>query len=293
MLVGAVIHDVVDDDPDAAVVGRREERLEIGHGPVVRIDGAVVDGVVAVIAWAIVDGHEPDAGDPEVVVCGGVAVVEVIELLGKALEVADPVAVAVVEAAHEDLVEDRVVPPGELVRVVAAAGRGVAVPDEDGVVARRHGVDAVVAGAGEFLAAVPLAVHAELELDVLRRREAAKGDLVDGVAVGIGQGCERVGAPAVESAGEVHEVALGVEAAQLDLVGHADLESDVHGPGAGRGDEPRDEYHQGECPHHVAVHGDPDPLQDDVWTDDEVPHHYNTSRTVDSTSDIQVSEGLK
>ncbi len=80
MLVGTVVHDVIDDDPDAAVVGRREERLEIGHGSVVGIDGAVVDGVVAVVARAIVDGHEPDARDPEIVTGGGVAVVEVVEL---------------------------------------------------------------------------------------------------------------------------------------------------------------------------------------------------------------------
>ena len=111
VLVGTVVHDVVDDDPDAAGVGRREKRLEIGHGSVVGIDGAVVDGVVAVVARAIVDRHEPDARDSEIVVGGRVAVVEVVELARQALEVADPVAVAVVETAHEDLVEDRVVPP--------------------------------------------------------------------------------------------------------------------------------------------------------------------------------------
>ena len=109
-----MVHDVVDDDLDAAGVGGGEEGLEVGHGAVVGIDGAVVDGVVAVVAGRVVDGHEPDAGDAEVVVGGRVAVVEVVELLGQALEVADAVAVAVVEAAHEDLVEDRVVPPVEL-----------------------------------------------------------------------------------------------------------------------------------------------------------------------------------
>ena len=101
----------VDQHRNAARMGRVQERLEVGHRPIVWIDRPVVHRVVAVVAWAVIDGHEPDPGDSEIVGGHGVAVVEVVELLRQPLEVADPVSVTVVEAAHEDLVEDAVVPP--------------------------------------------------------------------------------------------------------------------------------------------------------------------------------------
>ena len=49
------------------------------------------------------NGHEPQTGDAEVL--------QIIEFLNEAVDVADAVAIAVVEAAHEDFIEDAVVPP--------------------------------------------------------------------------------------------------------------------------------------------------------------------------------------
>ena len=63
------------------------------------------------VAGRLGDRHQPQAGDAEVVGRGRVAVVEVVEPLGEAAQVADAVAVRVGETADEHLVEDALVPP--------------------------------------------------------------------------------------------------------------------------------------------------------------------------------------
>ena len=63
------------------------------------------------VARRLGDGHEPQRRDAEVVGRGRVAIVERVEALGEAAQVTDAVAVGVGETAHEDLVEDGVVPP--------------------------------------------------------------------------------------------------------------------------------------------------------------------------------------
>jgi hypothetical protein len=52
-----------------------------------------------------VNGHQPQAFDSQRL--------QVIELLGDAVEIADAVAVAVAKRTDKDLIENRVVPPGE------------------------------------------------------------------------------------------------------------------------------------------------------------------------------------
>src|SRR5260221_13012079 len=69
-------------------------------------DGHKVRDVVPAIAeWRVVDRQQPDAVDPEPL--------QVVEPGDQAPQVAGAVTVGVVEAADEDLIEDRVlVPPG-------------------------------------------------------------------------------------------------------------------------------------------------------------------------------------
>ena len=124
MVGGGVVHHEVDDDVDAPLVGRLQEGLEVLHGTVLGIDGHVVCHVVFVIAGGGHDGHEPDARAAQVRVGGRVTVVDVVQPLRQALEVANAVAVAVVKAVDEDLVAAAVV-------VVDVLGLGLVVLAHD------------------------------------------------------------------------------------------------------------------------------------------------------------------
>ena len=119
VLVGGVVDHQVGDDAHAAAVGRVEEALEVRQRAVVGVDRAVVGDVVAVVAQGRgVERQEPEAVDAQVL--------EVVELLGEPGEVADAVAVAVVERADVQLVEDGVLVPERIVLVISL-DRGSAV----------------------------------------------------------------------------------------------------------------------------------------------------------------------
>src|SRR3712207_5705097 len=68
------------------------------------MNGGVIGDVVAVVLQRRrVEGEQPDRRDAEVL--------KVVELPGEAAKVADAVAVAVVEGAHVELVDDRILVP--------------------------------------------------------------------------------------------------------------------------------------------------------------------------------------
>src|SRR5438477_8179975 len=73
-----------------------DERLEIVVRAVVRLDLVVVGDIVAVVTRRCCDGHQPDAVDAQPR--------DVVKLLGQPAQIADPVAVRVVERAYENLV---------------------------------------------------------------------------------------------------------------------------------------------------------------------------------------------
>ena len=105
---GVLIRGVVDhqlcEHADVEPVGGVEEALEVVQRPVHRIDRGVIRDVVSVVSkrrW--IEGQQPDARDAKIA--------EIRQLLGKAGEVADAVAVAVVEAADVRFVNDRVLEP--------------------------------------------------------------------------------------------------------------------------------------------------------------------------------------
>ena len=108
MLIGGVVDHQLGDHPQAAAVGLGQEFFEIPQGAVGRMDVAVVGDVVAVVAQrARAKGHQPDGGDPEVL--------QVVELSGQALEIADAVIVAVEKAFDVQLVNDGVFEPERVV----------------------------------------------------------------------------------------------------------------------------------------------------------------------------------
>ena len=116
VLVGGVVDDQLGDDAQAAAVRLAQEVAEVVAACRRRVDVGVVGDVVAVVLQRRgVERQQPDRGDAEVL--------EVVELRGQAAEVADAVAVAVVEGADVQLVDDRVLVPE---RVVLDA-RGLAV----------------------------------------------------------------------------------------------------------------------------------------------------------------------
>jgi hypothetical protein len=104
VLVAGVVHDEVDDHAHAALVGGVDELHEVGQVAELRQDGRVVGDVVAAVAQRrLEEGRQPQTVDTQPL--------QVVELGGQALEVADPVAVAVLEGADEDLVEDGALEP--------------------------------------------------------------------------------------------------------------------------------------------------------------------------------------
>ena len=90
MLVGRVVHDELDQHPDAARVRLGNQHLEVFERTVARMDIPVVGDVVAVVLQRRRKEREhPEARDAEIL--------QVIELAGEAWEIADAVIGAVEE----------------------------------------------------------------------------------------------------------------------------------------------------------------------------------------------------
>ena len=110
MLIAGVVDDEVGDHSDLAPVRLLDEHGGVVDGPVGRQHGEEVADVVAAVAKRrLEEGQQPDAVDAEPL--------EVFELVGDAQEITGPVGVRVIEAADEDLVEDRLLVPAVVVPV--------------------------------------------------------------------------------------------------------------------------------------------------------------------------------
>ena len=104
MLVAGVVHDEVDDDAHAALVGGVEERLEVLGRSQARLNAGVIRDVVPAVAQGRgEEGREPQTIDAEPL--------EVVELVDQAPEVSGAVAVAVFERPDQDFVEHRRLEP--------------------------------------------------------------------------------------------------------------------------------------------------------------------------------------
>ena len=117
VLVGGMVGDEVDDEAHVPLLDAGEHGVEVGHRAEVGHYGAVVADVVAVVGVGGGEvGREPDDVDAKLL--------KVIEVLGDAFEVADTIAVGVLEGARVDLVDDGFFPPFGLV-AVDEVGSGV------------------------------------------------------------------------------------------------------------------------------------------------------------------------
>jgi hypothetical protein len=127
--VAGVVHDEVDDHPDAALVCLGDEVPEVVDGAALGEDRGVVGHVVPAVAQG--RGEErrhPEAVDPEPL--------EVVQLLHQASEVTRAVRVGVTERPDEHLVEQGGLEPVGLTlfgsgpddRALVAQGVGRAVP---------------------------------------------------------------------------------------------------------------------------------------------------------------------
>ena len=104
VLVARVIHDEVDDHAHAALVGGVHELHEVGEVAELRQHGGVVRDVVTTVPQrGLEERWQPEAVDAEPL--------EVVQLGGETFEVADAVAVGVLEGPYEYLVEDGALEP--------------------------------------------------------------------------------------------------------------------------------------------------------------------------------------
>lgn len=119
--VGRVVEDEVEDHVDAAAPRLGDQPVEVLVGAERGVDRAVVGDVVADVApGRDVDRREPQALDAQ---RGVGAVVEVVELLHDAAQVADAVAVGIPEGARVDVVDGPALPPRQGGR--GRGGRGL------------------------------------------------------------------------------------------------------------------------------------------------------------------------
>ena len=109
MLVGRVVEHELDDDPETAAVRLTQKGLEVAHRAIRCVNPGIVRGVVAVVLQGRgAEREQPEGGDAEIL--------QVVEPLGQAREIADAIPVAVVERADVELVNDRVFVPEGIVR---------------------------------------------------------------------------------------------------------------------------------------------------------------------------------
>ena len=124
VLVRRVVHHQLGDDAQLAAVRFFEKRLEVVQRAVLRIDVRVVGDVVTIVLQRRgKERQQPDRRDAQVL--------DVVEPLGQAAEVADAVAVAVAECAHVQLVDDRVLVPKRRAAARCCRRSAIAVADVD------------------------------------------------------------------------------------------------------------------------------------------------------------------
>ena len=140
VLVAGVVHHEVDDHADVALVRLVEEVVEVLDRAGLGEDVGEVGDVVAAVA----QGRGEERRHPQAV---DAQPVQVVELLGQSAEVADPVAVRVLERADQDLVEDGRLEPVGLLEVggggvARGAGQYAALLAVVGRAGRNHGCQA-------------------------------------------------------------------------------------------------------------------------------------------------------
>ncbi len=104
VLVGGVVHDEVHHDLQAALVSLGEQLVHVLERAEQRVDVLVVGDVVAVVVLR----GPVHRGQPQHV---HAEICEIVEPAGDALQIADAVAIGILEGTGIDLVDHRVSPP--------------------------------------------------------------------------------------------------------------------------------------------------------------------------------------
>ena len=103
MLFGAVVQHIVHDDANAALVRFFDEFIKVSQRAVVGLDVSKVSrGIAMVAVCAGCNGHEPNAFDAQVL--------QMVQRLNKAFQIANAIAVAVFVAAYKNFHERAVMP---------------------------------------------------------------------------------------------------------------------------------------------------------------------------------------
>ncbi len=106
MLIRGVIDHQVHDDLDVPLSRLRDELIHILHGAKLGVDPGVIADVIAVIrVGRRIDGAEPDNAHSQVL--------QLIQVGDDPLQIADAIAVTVLEAAGPDLIDYPLLPPLE------------------------------------------------------------------------------------------------------------------------------------------------------------------------------------
>ena len=133
--VRGVVHDEVDDDAQTTVMGSIEECLEVLDRSQFLANPSVITDVVPTIAqWGVVERREPQAVHAEPL--------QVVQFGLQPLEVANAVAIGVLEGTHQHLVEDGGAEPLGVGAVQGA--RGADVVQRPGQLLGRHVEDVLV-----------------------------------------------------------------------------------------------------------------------------------------------------
>src|ERR1700737_3947083 len=104
VLVRSMIQDHFDNDTHPPTVSRSQECLEILKRPVARMNRSIIRDVVTVVPqWRRVKREKPDSGNPKVL--------QIVESLWEAGEIADAVSIAGTERAHVKLINNGILIP--------------------------------------------------------------------------------------------------------------------------------------------------------------------------------------
>jgi len=104
VLVAGVVHHKVQDDLDVALLGFADQAVEVFERAVLRVHRAIVTDVVAEVHLRRGEHRrQPDGVHTKLL--------QVIQMLGDAVQIARAVVVTVGKAARIQLVDDRVLPP--------------------------------------------------------------------------------------------------------------------------------------------------------------------------------------
>ena len=96
----------IQDQLYVAALAEIRQLFQILHGAEIGVHGVIIRHIVLVIGGGVVDGGQPETLHPQAQTGGGVAVIEIVEAVDNAPEIADAVPVGVGEGAHEDLIKD-------------------------------------------------------------------------------------------------------------------------------------------------------------------------------------------